>query len=115
MTTSESTFFLIVLSLAPLLTSWSCGYANVKEVIAGSSLVLARDATNRDRLQDGTLQRRTSRIASRLKTDFGARILLFGKKSTKLRCLKKLSAPPRLCELCYRAFPKLRQVIQQSS
>ncbi len=36
MTKSGATFFLIVLSLVPLLTSWSCGCEGVMEVIAGS-------------------------------------------------------------------------------
>ena len=58
----------IVLYQVALLTSWSCDYANVMEVIAGFWLVTTRCATNRDRLRVGMLPGRTSKIASRLRT-----------------------------------------------
>ena len=48
---------LIPIVLAPVapLSSWSCGYANVMAVIAGSWFVLTHCATNRDRLRVGML------------------------------------------------------------
>src|ERR1700693_1143518 len=63
----------IVLYQRALLTSWSCDYANVMEVIAGSLLVLTHCGTNRDRLHVGILPGQTSKIESRLKIGFSAR------------------------------------------
>src|SRR6185369_3288280 len=57
---------LIPIVLAPVapLSSWSCGYAHVMALIAGSCFVLTHCATNRDRLRVGMLPRRTSKTAS---------------------------------------------------
>jgi PAS domain S-box-containing protein len=44
---------------------------------------------DKDRSSVGMFPRRTSKIESRLKTDFGAKTSLYAKKSTKPRCLKK--------------------------
>src|SRR5437879_3022246 len=93
MTTGRSTFFLVTLSLVALLTRWSCDYANVMALIAGSWLVLTHCATNRDRLRVGMLPRRTSKIESRLKTGFGAKTSLYVKKSIRPRCLRRLLEP----------------------
>src|SRR5260370_9577254 len=48
---------LIPIMLAPMapLSSWSCDYANVMALIAGSWFVLTHCATNRDRLRVGIL------------------------------------------------------------
>src|SRR5260370_10768112 len=48
---------LIPIMLAPVapLSSWSCDYANVMALIAGSWFVLTHCATNRDRLRVGIL------------------------------------------------------------
>src|SRR5260370_28367925 len=111
MTTRGSTVFLVTLSLVALLTSWSCEYANVMALIAGSWLVLTHCATNRDRLRVGMSPRRTSKIESRRKIGFGAKTSLYAKKSIRPRCSKRLLEPLELCKLCCRAFPKLRQAI----
>src|ERR1700693_5641811 len=66
----------IVLYQVAQLTSWSCDYANVMEVIAGSWLVLTHCGTNRDRCYVGIIPERTSTIASRLKTGFAKKTLL---------------------------------------
>ena len=89
--------------------------ANGMALIAGSWLVLTHCATNRDRSRVGTLPRRISKIANRLKTGCSTKTSPSEKKSTKLRCSKRLSEPLELCKLCCRAFPKLRQVIPRSS
>ncbi len=70
-------FFLIVLSVVPLLASWRRDYANVMEVIAGSSLVLTQCETNWDRLHVSMLPGRTATIASRLRILFAAKTSLY--------------------------------------
>ena len=96
MTGNGSRPILTVLSQVALLTSWSCDYANVMEVIAGFWLVTTRCATNRDRSHVGMLPVRTLKIASRLKTGFSMKTSLFGKKSTRPRCSKRLLEPLQL-------------------
>src|ERR1700751_2677422 len=63
MTSSASTVFLTVLSLAPLPMSWSCEYAKTMEVIAGFWLVLAHCETNEDKLHVGMFRGRTLKTA----------------------------------------------------
>src|SRR4029077_6693872 len=87
------TLFLIVLWLAPLPMSWSCEYAKMMEVIAGSWLVLTHCTTNRDIFRVGTSPGRTSKTASRRKTGFVVKTSLCVKKLTKPRCLKRSLEP----------------------
>jgi PAS domain S-box-containing protein len=75
---------------APL-ANWRCVFARAMEPIAGSWFVLAHCATTRDRLRVGMFPRRILKTASRRKTGCGAKTSLSVKKSTKPRCLKRLS------------------------
>ena len=83
--------FLTVLVLLALLSSWRCDCAKLMEVIVGFSFGTILWATTKGRSRDGMLPVPTSRIASRLKIGFSARTWLCVKKSTKPRCLKRLS------------------------
>src|SRR4029077_402770 len=105
----------IVLYQVALLTSWRCGCAKLMEVIVGFWLGTTLCATTKVRLCDGMLPAPTLRIASRAKTDFGAKTSLSEKKSIRPRCSKRLLELLQLCKLCYRAFPKLRRAILRSS
>src|ERR1700693_6424144 len=53
MTRGGSTFFLVTLSLVPLLTSWSCDCVRVMEVIACFWLVTTHCTTKKGRLRVG--------------------------------------------------------------
>src|SRR5580704_6662022 len=96
----------IVLYQVVLPTSWSCDYANVMEVIAGSWLVLAHCGTNRDGLYVGIIRERTSKTASKRKTGFVRKTSLCVKKSTKLRCSKRSSALLPPCAAYFLACPR---------
>src|SRR5246500_2922100 len=69
----------------------------------------------KDRLCAGMLRLRILMNAREPRRECCMRTSPSEKKSTRPRCSKRLSEPLHLCELCYRAFPKLRQVILRSS
>src|SRR5258707_4906677 len=98
-----------------LLTNQRCGSANVMEVFAGFWFVSIRCTTKRDGSRVGILRVPTLTTASELRRNSSWRTPLSVKKSTKPRCLKRLSGPPPLCKPCSRASPKLHQAIPRFS
>jgi len=91
MTRSEWRAISMLTARGAPLASWSCVCARAMEPIAGSWFALTHCETNRDRLRVGMLPRRILKTASRRKTGCGAKTSLCVKKSTKPRCLKRLS------------------------
>src|SRR5215470_7476099 len=85
------------------------------EVFVGFCLASTRCTMKRDSLHVGTSRVLILTTAKGLRRDYNRKTSLCAKKSTKPRCLKKLSEPLQLCKQCYRAFLKLRQVTQRSS
>ena len=78
---------------AALVSTRSCGCANMMEAIAGFWLATIRCATTRDRSCAGMLRVPISKTASRLRRNCNKKTPLCVRKSTKPRCLKRLSGP----------------------
>src|ERR1700722_1238529 len=89
MTGTGSTVILIVLSLVGKVLSWSCAYAKLMQVIAGSWLVATRCAMARDKLRVGISRAPILKTAKELRRDCDRKTSLYVKKSTKPRCLKR--------------------------
>src|SRR6266852_2435408 len=82
----------VVLHQLALLTNWKCGCAKVMEVFVGFYLVSIRCTTTRDRSTVGMLRLRILMSAREPKRNFSRRTLPFARRSTRLRCSRKLSA-----------------------
>jgi len=75
----------IVLYQVALLTNWSCDYANVMEVIAGSWLILSHCGTNRTNYTLVLYRNGHRGIASRLKTGFAQENVALKRADEKIR------------------------------
>src|SRR5580693_2594105 len=73
-------------------TSTNPGYGDTTESIAGFWSVTMRCTTNRDRLRVDMSPGPTLKTASKLKKDCDRKTLPSARRSTRLRCSKKLSA-----------------------